>query len=532
MTTRTSPPARAAHLLLLALAAACAPPAAVPSPAPAAAPAPLRLRVVHTNDVHGRLLSQTGADGRAFGGAAVMAAHFDSAAARFRGPTIILSAGDEMQGTAVSNLTWGRATIQANNAAGYDAAAIGNHEFDWGQDTLAARVADSRYAGLAANLFVAGTRTHPSWVRPWTMIERGGARIAVVGVALRTTPEVVLAGRTAGLEFGPEAPAVDAAAREARAAGADFVIVDAHVGAYCETPGRAPEELSTGCRGELLDLARALAAPVDLIVGGHSHTRVMTTENGIPIVEASSYARAYSITDLEKRDGRTVAVARSIRTPYADEVTPDTQVARVVAAWEREVTPLTERPIARLTSALTSAAGPGGDEGALGNLMADAFRVQTGTEASIINNGSIRAGLPAGTVTWGNAFELQPFANVLVRTEVTGVQLRAALENAVAGREHPDAHISGMTVTWDPSAATGSRIREVRLASGRVVRDTDTVTLGLSEFLATGGDRYTSLAQGRTTRTALVDLDALIAYLQSLPQPVAAPQTGRWRRVR
>lgn len=529
MTIRTPAPARAAQLLIVALAAACAPAAPATAPAPAATPAPLRLRVVHTNDVHGRLLPQTGADGRAFGGAAVLAAHFDSAAARFQGPTIILSAGDEMQGTAVSNLTWGLATIQANNAAGYDAAAIGNHEFDWGQDTLAARVADSRYPWLAANLFLAGTRTHPSWVRPWTMIERGGARIGVIGVALRTTPEVVLAGRTAGLEFGPEAPAVDAAAREARAAGADFVIVDAHVGAFCEAPGRAPEELSTGCRGELLDLARELADPVDLIVGGHSHTRVMTTENGIPIVEASSYARAYSITDLEKVDGRTTAVARSIRTPYADEVTPDTQVARVVAAWEREVTPLTERPIARLASALTR--GGGGDEGALGNLMADAFRVQTGTEASIINNGSIRADLPAGTVTWGNAFELQPFANVLVKTEVTGAQLRAALENAVAG-ERPDAHVSGLTVTWDPSAAAGSRIREVRLASGRVVRDTDTVTLGLSEFLATGGDRYTSLAQGRTTRTALVDLDALIAYLQSLPQPVAAPQTGRWRRVR
>ncbi|HEX8393111.1 MAG TPA: 5'-nucleotidase C-terminal domain-containing protein, partial [Longimicrobium sp.] len=398
---------------------------------------------------------------------------------------------------------------------------------DWGQDTLAARVGESRYPWLAANLFVAGTRTHPAWVRPWTMVQRGGVRIAVIGVALRTTPEVVLVGRTAGLEYGPEAPAINEAARAARAAGADFVVVTAHVGALCEQPGRAPEELSTGCSGELLEVARAITEPVDLIVGGHSHARVMTTENGIPIAEASSYTRAYSITDLEKRDGRAAVVARAIRTPYADEVTPDTQVARIVAAFEREARPLTERPIARLGSELDREGG----EFALGNLMADAFRVQTGAQASIINNGSIRAELPAGTVTWGHFFELQPFANALVTTEVTGAQLRAALENAVSGGR-VDAHVSGMTVTWDSTAPSGSRIREIRLSSGRVVRDTDRVTLGLSEFVATGGDRYTSLAAGRTTRTALIDLDALIAYVQSLPQPVAAPAVGRWRIVR
>jgi 5'-nucleotidase len=115
--------------------------------------------------------------------------------------------------------------------------------------------------------------------------------------------------------------------------------------------------------------------------------------------------------------------------------------------------------------------------------------------------------------------------------QVTGAQLREALENAVSG-DGPSAHISGMTVRWSPSAPAGSRVREIRLSDGRVVTDADTVTLGLSEFIATGGDRFTSLAQGRMTRTSQVDLDALIAYLQSLPQPVQAPDVGRWVEVR
>ncbi|MDQ3388239.1 MAG: CapA family protein, partial [Gemmatimonadota bacterium] len=217
----------APHLPRLLLAAlvlsACAPPV----PAPPAPEPVLRVRIVHTNDFHGRLLqdSPSWAGGRSVGGSAVLAAHFDSAAARFDGPTFILSGGDDMQGTAVSNVSWGSATIQAHNAAGYDGAALGNHEFDWGQDTLRARIAESRFPWLGANVYQAGTQRQPEWIRPWVMLERDGVRVGVVGVALSSTPQIVLAGRTAGLEFGAEAPAIDRSAREARAAGADFVVV-------------------------------------------------------------------------------------------------------------------------------------------------------------------------------------------------------------------------------------------------------------------------------------------------------------------
>lgn len=512
--------------LLAVLLAACAPPPPAPGPAPAAADGVRRVRVVHTNDFHGRLLPQQ-VEGRPAGGSAVLAAHFDSAAARFGGPVVVLSAGDDMQGTAISNLSWGRATIAAHNAAGYDAAALGNHEFDWGQDTLVARVRESRFPWLAANLFVAGTRRHPHWVRPWVMVQRGGVRTAVVGIALSTTPEVVLAGRTAGLEFGPEAPAIDQAAREARAAGADFVVVTAHVGATCEQPGTAPAEASTGCRGEILEVADALTQPVDLIVGGHTHRRVLTAEDSIPILEAASYSLAYSVTDLERRGGRTVVTRREVRVPFADEVSPDTQVARVVAEWERNVRPITERVVATVAEPMERS----GDEYALGNLIADAIRAQTGAQATLVNNGSVRRDLPAGPVSWGVLFELQPFANALVRLEVTGAQLRAALENAVTNGR-PDAHLSGMTVRYDSAAPAGQKVREIRLSSGQVVDDDDVVTMGLSEFIATGGDRYTAFTQGRMTRTELVDLDALIAYLQSAPQPVRAPDTARWQPVR
>lgn len=520
------------RLLPLLAALALAGCARTPPPAgPGADGTAKQVRIVATNDFHGRLLPQTPswANGRVVGGSAVLAAHFDSAAARFDGPTFILSGGDDMQGTAISNLTWGRSTIDAMNAEGYDAAAFGNHEFDWGLDTLRTRVGESRFPWLAANLYTAGTATQPRWVKPWTMLQKQGVRVAVIGAALPSTPEIVMAGRVRGLHFGPAVPAIDRAARQARAAGADFVVVTMHVGARCETPGREAAEVSQGCAGEVLDIARRLREPVDLILGGHTHQRVLTSVRGIPVSEAASYSTAYSVTDLA-RAGRSARVLRQeVRTPWADEVDPDTALARVVAGWETRVRPLSVRVVAE--SAIRMVDGEG--EYPLGNLLADAQRASADAQVGLVNNGSIRRDLPAGPLTYGTLYELQPFQNELVRVTLTGAQLRQALEEAAltpAGQ--PEAHVSGMTVSYDPAAPRGRRIREIRLEDGRVLGEGDTVTLGTSEFVATGGDGFAALEAGRLERTGVVDLDGLVEYLQRQPQPLQPPATGRWIAVR
>ncbi|HET6229454.1 MAG TPA: bifunctional UDP-sugar hydrolase/5'-nucleotidase [Longimicrobiaceae bacterium] len=499
---------------------------ALPSPeaAPqASADGAKRVQILQTNDVHGHLLPWN-----RVGGSALLAAYFDSARVRFAGSTVLISGGDDMQGTPISNLSWGRAAIAAENAMGYDAAAVGNHEFDWGQDTLRARIRESRFPWLAANLFVAGTQRQPEWVRPWTMVERGGVRTAVIGIALPETPETVMAGRVDGLEFGPAAPAIDRYAAEARVAGADFVVVTMHVGGICERPGTLPEQESAGCTGEVLEVARQLARPVDLMLAGHRHERMLTWEKGIPVVESISYANAFSITQLERRGGHTSVLYRAIRTPSADSATPNAAVERIVSDWDRAIRPITERVLVSFAVPM-----PKADTGefALGDLMADAFRARTGAQASIVNNGSIRQDMPAGPLTYGTLFQLQPFQNALVRVGVTGEQLRRALEAGLTAEGGVNAHVSGLTVAYAPRAPQGSRIRAIRLADGRTVTDADHVTLGLSEFVASGGDRFVSLREGRATSTGLVDLDALIAYLQTLPQPVTPPTGRRWIAV-
>jgi 2',3'-cyclic-nucleotide 2'-phosphodiesterase (5'-nucleotidase family) len=512
-------------LLALLLAAGAQPP-------PAAAPAPdveKRLRVVHTNDFHGRLHAQTPAwaEGRSVGGSAVLAAHLDSMRARFDGPTLVLSGGDDWQGTAISNMTWGRAVVAVQDAKRYDAAALGNHEFDWGLDTLRARRAEERFPRMAANIYRPGTREHPEWVRPWAMLERGGVRTAVIGISTRETPQVVMAGRVAGLEFGDEAEAIDRYAREARAAGADFVVVTMHEGATCEQPGEAPEEESRGCRGPMMEIATRLTQRVDLIVGGHTHERVMTWARGIPLAETAPYGVEYTVTDLALRGDSSVVLHRSVRTAWADEVTPDTMVARVVAEMDEAVRPVAMREIVRLAEPLDNRnRAPG--EYPLGNLIADAQRVATAAHVSLVNQGSLRRALPAGAVQYGVLYELQPFQNEMVTVQLTGAQLRRALEHALNEEGLPVAHVSGLTVRYDPAAPRGSRVREMRLADGRVLRDTDPVTLGTTEFVATGGDGFVMLREGTLHRTGIVDLDALVTHLQTLPQPMRAPAVGRW----
>jgi 2',3'-cyclic-nucleotide 2'-phosphodiesterase (5'-nucleotidase family) len=514
-------------LLAALLVVACAPAPELPAPVEA-----VRVRIVHTNDFHGHLLPHPpGPDGQALGGSAVLAAHFDSARARFDGPTLLLSAGDVMQGTALSNLSWGRAAIAAYNDKGYDAAAVGNHEFDWGQDTLRARIAESAFPWLAANLFEAGTDRHPAWVRPWVMIERQGVRVAVVGLALETTPRVVMAGRTDDLDFRAAPAAVDRYAAEAWAHGADFVVVTAHIGATCQEPGDAPTDPSRGCRGRIMDVASEVTQPVDLWVGGHTHLRNLTDVAGVPVSQALRYGVAYGVTDLERRDGRTRVLRQAIEPAWAHTVDPDTALARLVEEWGEDLRPVTERVVATLAEPMSNFERRAG-EWPLGTLIAEAQRVATGAHVGFVNVGSIRRGLPAGPVTYSMLFELQPFQNELVSVALTGALLKDVLEMGLDREGRPRVHVSGLTVRYDPGAPAGSRIRAMILDDGREIGPRHVVTVGTTEFVAAGGDGFQPFGAGEQVRTGMLDLDALVTYLESFPGPIPPPAAGRWQPVR
>jgi 2',3'-cyclic-nucleotide 2'-phosphodiesterase (5'-nucleotidase family) len=474
------------------------------------APDSTLLRVLAIGDFHGQLEPRVWpwSAGRAVGGAAVLKTWLDSLARACGCTGVRLDAGDEMQGTPLSNLTFGRATIATMNAFGIDAAAIGNHEFDWSVDTLQARLRDARYRFVAANITNAAGGARPAWAQPWTLVTRGGTKVAVIGLTTRSTPTTTAPRNVQGLAFGDGAQAVRRYLGAARAA-ADFVIVVAHEG-----------------DGDIATVARGLdSGSVDLIVAGHTHQVIDTTVNGIPIVEAGSSGGAVAVVDFVRTRGRR-AVRAQLVTPYADQVKPDPGLAESIARQQAGIANITGRVVGRLKFPLRRT----GDEYSLGRLIADAQRTGGKGDVAIMNNGGIRSDLHEGAVTWGDLQQVQPFQNRLQRLTVKGHVLLGALEHCVAG-DGLHCHVSGIEVWYDPRHKTGDRVTRTRLANGKSVDRGGTYHVVVSDFMASGGSGFAMFAGAPVQDLDLVDLDALIRYLAVLEPPVEAPADERFHRA-
>lgn len=507
-----------ALFLPLALGACASGPAIPPAPAPAAHPA--TLRIIATNDFHGAFEPRMDG-GRRLGGAPQLATAIARARAECA-PTcvdLLLDGGDMFQGTPASNLAFGRPVVDLYNALGYAAAALGNHEFDWGQDTLRARMRQAHHAILAANVRYADGREVP-WIRPDTIVTRGGARIGIIGVATTATPLTTRSQNVADLRFLDPAPAVDARARALRARGATLVVVVAHAGAFCSRDG------ATDCAGEIVDLANGLREKVDAIISGHTHSLVATRVRGIPIVQARSSGRAIAVIDIPLRESG--ATRLEVRPVVSDSLPPDPAAAGIARAAIDAVAPLVNKPIAEIAEPLRRTEG----QHALGNLIADAMRAAGGADAAIMNNGGIRADLPAGTATYGRLFEVQPFGNVLFRITLTGAQLRDYLERVVLTerRGQPNVHVSGVRIRYDVARPAGQRIVSLVLTDGTEPKPDGRYTIVINDFMLGGGDGLAPPA-GAPAAALVQDLDALIAFLRSQPQPVRGDGAARIGRV-
>ncbi len=490
-----------------------------PNPTPLPVPSGRTLRIIATNDFHGAFEPRADSSGVRRGGAAYVATVIARAraecAASATCASVLLDGGDMFQGTAPSNRTYGATVVELYNTLGYAATALGNHEWDWGRDSLRARMRQARYPVLGANVQFADGRD-VDWIPDDTLLTVGSLKVGVIGVSTVETPRTTMAVNVSDLRFVDPAPVVNAHARALRARGADAVIVVAHAGAFCDRAAPAPP----GCNGEIIDLAQRITERVDAIVSGHTHSLVNTRVNGIAIVQARSHGRAVGVVDVPLGGGEASVAVRDV---LADSVMPDAgvdaQVKRAVAAVAAEMS----RPIAQIAEPLRRS----GRQYALGNLIADAQRTAGKADVAVMNNGGIRADLQAGQATYGSFFEIQPFGNTLYRLTVRGRDLRAYLERLV-GRDEINAHVSGVNVVYVPAKPTGSRISTVTMGDGRPLRDDATYTLVLSNFLLGGGDGLGLAVDAiKTEPLGIPDIDALVTYVRSQPQPLRAPFEAR-----
>jgi 2',3'-cyclic-nucleotide 2'-phosphodiesterase (5'-nucleotidase family) len=520
------PAMRILAVLLAATAACSGSPAATetavpaqPPPPAAAPPRKVTLAVIGTSDLHGHIEKLP-----------YLAGHIANLrAAREVDEIVLVDGGDMFQGTLESNLNEGAAVIEAYNHIGYAAAAIGNHEFDFGpagerpvpaddkddpRGALKARAAEARFPLLGANL-LDGDRP-VSWpnVAPSVLVERAGVRIGIIGVTTESTPRTTSALNFVGLSVAPLAATIAAEAAALRQRGARVVLVAAHAGGVCrelDDPARLDS-----CRPdeEIFQVARALpAGAVDVIVGGHTHQAVAHDVAGIAIVQSYANGAAFGRVDLVI-DPAGGAIERRIHPPHfvcgedpvrragagRDMATeerpcqPDEYAGRAVAPDDR-LAALLERHVAAAREVKSRELGVVLDsavrrsyreESALGNLFADLMRAaRPGADVAITNGGGLRADLPAGPLTYGALYQAMPFDNRFAKVKLTGEQLG----RIIAANMKSGGGIFSLSGMRAQVRCRGSEIEvTLRRASGARVRDSDRLVLVTSDFLAAGGD--------------------------------------------
>jgi 2',3'-cyclic-nucleotide 2'-phosphodiesterase (5'-nucleotidase family) len=515
---------------------------------PGPATGQMTISLVGTNALHGRFEALP-----SFGG---YLANLRRARARDGGAVVLVDAGDMFQGTLPSNLGEGAAVVRAYGALGYAAAALGNHEFDFGpvgpavtarapgddpRGALRARAAEAPFPFLDANLVDVATGGPPAWknVLPDVLLDVGGTRVGIIGVATTSTPRTTLAANFVGLAMGPLAPAIERAASELHARGATVVIVAAHAGGSCRR-FEVPDHLdSCEMDSEIFQVARALPVGgpggVDAIVAGHTHQGIANRVAGIPIVEAFANGRDFGRVDLtvERASGR--ASSAHIFPPQricVDDrcggesyegapVVPDAAVAAAIAPALAAAATLREQRLGPYLSAPLRRALKA--ESPLGNLVADLMRAaRPNADVALTNGGGVRADLPAGPLTYGALFEALPFDNRFATLTVTGADLSDMIARNL-GRENGILSVSG--------ARAAARCVDGRLTvalagrDGRPIAPATRLTLVTSDFLATGGDgllppellRRAILDDGPPIRDAIAEL--LRARGAALPAP-------------
>lgn len=497
---------------------ACSPPAHFPTPppppvalgsaAPSAPPPTMTLSILGLNDLHGRL--------RALPAFAGYLNNVRRARAKDEGAVALVDAGDMFQGTLESNLTEGASVITAYQALGMTAAALGNHEFDFGpegegvtgdpQGAIRARIAQASFPILSANLVAKGTHETPSWekLRPSAIVDVGGVRVGFVGLLTHETPSIVMSAFFVGLDVDPLAPPLISEAQALRQRGAEIVIALAHAGADCKDFSVPSDTTSCTKEAEIFDVARALPpGTVDAIFAGHTHAGVAQQVNGVPIVEAYARGRAFSRVDL-LLDRKTHHVLQSrlfpphelcpnlteggpcVLSDYEGQPTlEDSGIAHVIAPALELAAQRREMPLGCTVSESMSCEHA--TESPLGNLFADLLREAVpGADVALLNGGSLRANLPAGALSYGELFEAMPFDNLVARVRLSGAELKTVILAHLQHDAHGIISLSGVRV----NARCGKRGPELKLVreNGRPVSDRETLLLATSDYVATGGD--------------------------------------------
>ena len=467
-----------------------------------------RVCVYFTNDVHGHILPVSGT-----GGAAVLSNYLKGR----KKPYLLLDAGDIFQGTPEGDLTNGEVCIRIMNELGYQAATVGNHEFDKGQERLKKFIDMANFPFLGANVIDTATKETVEWLKPYEIFEIKGVRIGVLGLTTSAMPFITMPEVRKGLEFADEAETAKKYLPEIRKK-ADVVIALTHIGLARKGEFRDDVYLAKNVPG------------IDAILGGHTHTRLYRPiyAGRTLIAQAGSYGNYVGKITIKMREHKLTGINYELVNLSVKKFGEDAEMKNDIAEFTKDITALMDKKVGvsveKLGSNLSGRLEKNG-ELPLGDWQADVFRKMTGSDIAFQNIGGIRAAVPKGDVTYRDIYELSPFGNTIYTMMLTGKQVKDILEKSVSGR-FGILQVSGLAFRYDLNRKEGERVVEISIG-GSPLKPKKYYKAATNAFIAKGGDDFETFTKGgEITDTGMVDRDVEIQYLLKNPE-IKAQIDGR-----
>lgn len=357
-----------------------------------------RVTIFYTADEHGWFNDSEKADGAA----ALMHLWKSREGFTYEADSfLVLSGGDMWTGSSVSTWFEGQSMYQVMQALGYDAAALGNHEFDFSLDTLKHRAKGSSFPYLAANMLNRKGEI-PCFMKPWHIVEANGIKVGLLGLANVETPHTTNSQAVKNMTFIPYEEAIDKYVPELKENGAEMIIILGHI-----------------CKAEMEALVpQAVEHGIPLITGGHCHQQVLEENNGVLLIESESYLRSYVkvIIEHNTKDNSNEVLSYEIVKNVTDG--RDAEIQDIVAYWEEEANKSLNIPIGFTTNTI-----PKNSKLMHQLVMKSWANSFPDVDITITNTGGIRQDIEAGSITMADILGLLPFNNGLVQLKVSGAEM-------------------------------------------------------------------------------------------------------------
>lgn len=493
------------------------------------------LTVVSTNDFHGSMVGQvySWSHGDMVGGAEWLAGYLNIIRQENPQGIIYLDAGDAMHGQLISNYFLGVPVIEAFNKMNMMAMSVGESDFNWGLNVLQDRYDQADFPFLGANIFFKkehGNSDHghggkPHWVKPYIVREVNGIKVGIIGLANPNTSMYLNPSTVGDLMFSEPLEYISEKILEAEAEGATIIVLLAHIG------GNWP-----AFEEGIMDLACGVdSTKVDLIVSGHTHSRIDDVLCDIPVVQAYSNGTAFSRVDftVDMATGEAVSYVMNYNptTTYQTyfgnpaqyqrwdtgnwvEVVPDAEVKSIVDFYQAAIDDVLNQVIGETTSPITRNYRY---ESVMGDWLTDILRVYDDKiDFALYNGGSLRADINSGPITFGEVYDALPFDNTLVIVELDGSELRQVLEEGITG-SNGLAQVSGLKFVFDYDAPIGNRIigNIIDLSTGLPIDNLTTYYIGVNDFMALGGDGYNTLTTNPQINSYIPVRDIAVEWIEA-----------------